>query len=220
MQLSIEEVAEGLDWPVEKWEGNCFAVASQMVEKGIVEGEAVYGHFLGGASKEGYWAARSDNPFIRHGWIILPDGRILDPTRWSFEAVEPYIWVGENSGEYDRGGNKLLGMIAERRPWPDFDEDAEKTYKFEWMEEIVMDLENAGAHLRDPLDPDIMERDPLDFGEPYHLTLTGEQVFWIANLPLDAYKIKQRAYEVYLQIREQGLDGFIPLDNRIEILKD
>jgi hypothetical protein len=219
MQLTIEEVEKAIDWPIEKWEGNCYGVACQIVEKGLVEGEAVYGHFLGGASEDGYWAARSEHPFIRHGWILLPDGRIMDPTRWSFEAKEPYIWIGENSGEYDRGGNKLLGMIAQRNPWPDFDEDAEKTYEFEWMEEVVMDLEDVGAHLRDPLDPDIMERDPLDF-EPYHLTLTAEQVFWIANLPLDVYKTKQSAYDVFIQIKEQQLDGFIPIDNRNEILGD
>ena len=29
-----------------------------------------------------------------HVWIELPDGTVLDPTRWTFEGVWPYVYQG------------------------------------------------------------------------------------------------------------------------------
>ncbi|MHB8618316.1 MAG: hypothetical protein ACYDAG_01890 [Chloroflexota bacterium] len=35
-----------------------------------------------------------------HVWLQLTDGRILDPLRWEFQGVEPYIYVGHSRDEY------------------------------------------------------------------------------------------------------------------------
>jgi len=216
-QITIEAAVKAMDWPVEKWEGNCFAVATQLVKSGLVKGEAVYGAWYGEINPLGYWGGRAGGMFVRHGWVLLPDGRILDPTRWSFEGVEPYIWIGSGDAkEYDHGNNRLQEMVINRTPWPHFD-DGTGEYLFELLPEIVDDLENGGAVLRDPFDPEQMERDPLDFSH-YRLTLTREQVFWIANFPLTRFSTKQHAREVYIQIGEHKLDAYIPIDNRRAVL--
>lgn len=216
-QITVEIAVKALDWPIEKWEGNCFAVASQFVKQGLVEGEAVYGAWYGDINTKGYWRHRAGGPFVRHGWVLLPDGRILDPTRWSFEGVEPYIWIGPgDSPEYDRGNNRLQEMVLNRTPWPHFD-DGTGEHLFELLPEIVDDLEGGGARLRDPLDPDQMGRDPLDCSH-YRLTLTREQVFWIANFPLTRFSTRHHAFEVYTQIEEHGLAAYIPIDNRNAVM--
>lgn len=208
--LTIGYVEKALDWPVEKWEGNCFAVASQMVKQGVVEGKAVYGAWHGLLNSRGYWKNKAGVPFVRHGWVILADGRILDPTRWSFEAVAPYIWIGRGDHEeYDRGHNRY--QEEHMQPWPDSD-DGERELLFELLPEVVDDLDNRGARLRDPLDPDQMDRDSLDC-EHYRLTLTHKQAFWLANFPLTWFSSEHNAREVYTQIAEHGFVGFIPIDN-------
>jgi len=40
-------VAQAIDLPIERWTGNCFAVASKAVDAKLVAGTAVYGHWRG-----------------------------------------------------------------------------------------------------------------------------------------------------------------------------
>lgn len=204
-ELTIDQIARSIQWQPERWEGNCYAVASQMLRAGLVEGRAVYGAWYGEVDSSGYWAHRVGTPFVRHGWIELSDGRILDPTRWSFEAVEPYIWIGPgDSREYDEGNNTLAEVMLSRNPWPETDEN--QTYRFKLMSEIVRDLERRGAELIDE------EVDGLNYT---HLDcdLTKAQVFWLANFPVTLYSSPYHAREVFTQIHEHGFRTFIPLDN-------
>lgn len=96
--------------PTFEWEGNCYAVACAVAP--LVEGRPAYGHWLGTVSpRSPIWASRAGASFQRHGWVVCPDDRILDPTRWSFEARAPYIWLGydaddEDAMEYDEGGQR------------------------------------------------------------------------------------------------------------------
>ena len=90
--------------PTDDWRGNCFALAAQAVTHGIVEGRAVYGTWRGPISEDSIFFEHQGE-FVIHGWVNLPDGRICDPTRWVFEAVEPYIYIGKND-HYDEGVNK------------------------------------------------------------------------------------------------------------------
>jgi len=204
-ELTIEQAAKAIDWPVEKWEGNCYAVACQILKAGLVDGRAVYGAWYGDINTDGYWKHRAGGLFVRHGWIELPDGRILDPTRWSFEAVEPYIWIGPgDSREYDEGNNTLAEMMLSRNPWPE--PDGSKTYPFELLAEIVRDLEHYGAELTDE------EIDGLDYRH-IDCDLTGPQVFWLANFPLTLYSSRDHAREVYTQVAEHGFQAYVPMDN-------
>ena len=210
--LTVEQVEKALDCPATEWEGNCYGVATMIVQKGLIEGRAVYGHFLGEVSKNSpFWNKRAGHPFVQHGWVEFEDGRILDPTRWSLEGVEPYIWVGDAGEEYDEGGNEW--RHATRSPWPLFDDSQhDATYRLELLPEIVDELDGLGARLRDPLDPDQMDRDSLD---PSHMILevTVEQVFWLANIPVNRMRNRWHACELFIQIEEHGLKGYIPLDN-------
>jgi hypothetical protein len=209
---TVEQVVEAIGLPVEKWEGNCYGIASLLAKSGLVEGRPVYGHFLGEVSeKSEMWSARSRHPFVQHGWVELEDGRILDPTRWSFEGVEPYIWVGDAGEEYDEGGNELRAMMMS--PWPFFDDsEHDETYMLELLPEIVDELDGIGAQLRDPLDPEQMERDSLDSSH-MRIDVTREQLFWLANVPVNRVLNRWHLRELFTQIAEHECKGFVPLDN-------
>jgi hypothetical protein len=100
-----------------------------------------------------------------------------------------------------------------RPPWPFFDDSQhEKTYKLELMPDIVDELDSLGAKLRDPFDPDQMERDPFDSSHMV-LEVTVEQIFWLANIPVNRLSNRWYAEELFKQIEEHGLKGYIPLDN-------
>lgn len=100
MNLDPELIAHAIDLPLDKWPGNCAGVAALILFHGLVDGKDEYGFYLGPTEDGTMFAGKT---MIRHGWIKLPDGRIYDPTRWVFEDVDPYIYVGHNTDDYDRG---------------------------------------------------------------------------------------------------------------------
>lgn len=112
-QLTAESAAAALGLPLKHWAGQCFGIASGFVDAGLVEGHAVYGHFLGRVSPHSVpFGVRCRLPFQAHGWVVLADGRILDPTRWVFEATSPYLFIGPGDNpEYDQGGNTLRTLL-------------------------------------------------------------------------------------------------------------
>ena len=208
-KLTIGQVVAALDWPTVGWEGNCYAVATQIVKARLVEGRAVYGAWTGLATSR-YWAHKAHHPFIRHGWIVLSDGRILDPTRWSFEGVPPYIWIGrKDHEEYDEGNNGLAEMVLARTPWPEPDDS--KTYRFELLSEIVREVERHGAELTED------EIDGLDYSH-IDCDLTGPQVFWLANFPITLYSSLDHAREVFTQIGEHDFKAYVPMDNWARVM--
>lgn len=111
--LTAQSAAQALGIPLESWRGQCFGIATALVEKGLVPGHAVYGHYLGRVSPQSVpFGSRRQVPFQAHGWVVLPDGRILDPTRWVFEAKSPYLFIGPyDNPEYDEGGNRLRTLM-------------------------------------------------------------------------------------------------------------
>lgn len=207
-ELTVEVVEGALGKLRERWKGQCFTVASMIVDRGLVEGRAVYGHFVGHIDPKSYFGSRSRHPFVQHGWVRLCDGRILDPTRWTFELNEPYIWLGENDGSYDEGGNRW--RIATMSPWPD-PEPGERRYQFQLGPEVIRDLEAHGAELVEE------ELDGLDY-DLVSLELTTTQVCWLANFPLTCFSTTWHAADVYAQIVGYGLEAFIPIDNREAVL--
>lgn len=137
------------------WVGNCYAIARQAINEGIVDGIAVYGHWLGGAAPDSYFSYKTV-PFIHHGWI-RNKYVIVDPTRWVFFGNEPFIWFGPlDSPEYDEGGNLWLKMME--RPCPAFD-PTEKLIEADWPDPVY-DLIGGSVGV------------------------TVSQAFWIGNLSL------------------------------------
>jgi len=208
--ISVRDVETATGHPVRAWKGNCYGMASAVVETGLVKGRAVYGHFIGEVSKNSFFGQRAGLPFVQHGWVVMDDGRIFDPTRWCFEGDSPYIWVGENDGSYDEGGNEFRKMIM--RPWPtDLPKPGEKRYKIQLRGDIIRELEDYEAELVDE------EIDGLDY-DLRDVYVTFNQLHWLATFPITCFSSKNNAYDIFIQIKEHELVGLIPLDNRLAVL--
>jgi hypothetical protein len=129
----IDVIVRMIDTPkldVNNWKGNCYHVACQIVKQDVLmtECRAVYGHYLGPISPDGYFKARIGMPFVQHGWVEFPNGDIIDPTRWVFEAKQPYIALIEHDNvvleEYDEGGNQWREATTD--PPPKYSKDDEQ----------------------------------------------------------------------------------------------
>jgi hypothetical protein len=188
-ELTIEAVAEAFGGPAKNWHGKCFGVASAIVDEGLVEGEAIYGHYLGPIAKDGFWGQRRGHPFVQHGWVLLPDGRILDPTRFSFENKDPYIYLEDNEDDYDEGGNQFRQAMHAKRPCPDAGGD--KPLEWDASQEEAQAFESLT-------------------GTPF-ADFNFEQAFWIGNMPYD--EIKGAISLVYTTFARNKLIAIIPMDN-------
>jgi hypothetical protein len=137
-----------------EWAGRCYELAQAGIKAGLVYGKARYGHWVGPVAEDSMFHGK---PVIHHGWVELPDGSVVDPTRWEFEGKLPYIYHGP-SDHYDVGGNLLRKQFV--KPCYDFDPKAKRLY---------------------PLPRAIRPLIPKSKNN----IATAEQVFWMANLPVD-----------------------------------
>jgi len=208
----INVIARMIDTPnldLNRWKGNCYCIASKIVNEDVLmtDCRAVYGHYLGPVSSKSIFKSRRNMPFINHGWIVLSNGDIIDPTRWVFEAKEPYIAFMDSMDdvaidEYDEGGNEW--REANMSPAPLYRKD-DRQFPFT-----------------------MKDFDKLD-GRTYVLSLLGDkrenikeicldQIFWLANLSLDILGIHVR--EIYAYIVGMDQVSFIPIDNKMKILTE
>lgn len=204
---SLDEVVRRIDWKAADWAGNCYAVACAIVKAGLVKGVAVYGHWLGPVAPGSFFGGKEavtkgrSRPFIRHGWVLLDDGRILDPTRWGFDGKEPYLHVGPaDAEEYDEGGNDM--RVALRRPPPAFDPTAKTA-------ELSKSVLPSGTW---KFVESLLEIDYLD-GHQVPGTISIEQLYWLANLPIQELG-PIHAPVLYEAFEKIGHGPAIPLDNR------
>lgn len=196
-RCSIAVIERVIGIPCSDWHGNCFAIASQMVESGLILGTAVYGHYLGPVSPIGYWRQYAERPFIQHGWIALTDPlsnyRIMDPTRWSFEHAKPFVTLllptDEAFNDYDEGGNMWRAATQRPCPKPTF---GEKLIKLE-----------LSAQARQLVQALIPASSPI--------ALPASQLFWLANVPYDA--LAPLSAEIFMAISRAGLRATVPIDN-------
>lgn len=189
----VHEIGEQIETPVEDWPGRCHQIAGSLIDMRLVTGRLIYGHYLGPVSEHSMFANRLGLPFIQHGWIIHESGVVVDPTRWVFEHEEPYIFIdlfGENSGQYDEGGN--VWRATQTRPPPDFHKS----------DQVV----KIGT-----LDPSV--RWFIMSLLSYPPKITVKHVFWLANLPPDT--LGSLTSDIYQWIIDRDFSGFIPIDNRI-----
>ena len=196
--LTIKEVEKAIDMPAQRWHGKCFEIATAIVEANLVSGVAVYGHYLGHVDPDGYWGARANAPFFQHGWILLDDGRILDPTRWSFEDDQPYLALFSKDedgddyfGDYDEGGNQWRKAMLRPCPPPSKNGRKEPLKLSNEAKRFVSCL------LADGVTPENM---------------CVEHVSWLANANYD--DLGEFVYEIYRAICQlpHG-SAFIPIDN-------
>tara|TARA_B100000700_G_scaffold252166_1_gene283528 strand:- start:9037 stop:9615 length:579 start_codon:yes stop_codon:yes gene_type:complete len=184
--LNIKDVENTLNLPAEKWKGHCHAIACQIVKAGLVEGRAVYGHYLGNV-KEGTFFSKY--PIVQHGWIETKDGKVIDPTRWFFEDVEPYIYCEDKNEEYDEGGNKY--RMDNLKDKPEYNPNSKQLTVNHTQDELVI-------------------RMALDLDDNCH-SISIEEAFWLANLPLPM--LEGVAKPIYSFLEKNGMKAFIPLDN-------
>ena len=185
------EVALGEDALL--WAGRCYEIACAVVQEGLVEGAPVYGHFVGEIDPRSYFGRHANAPFVRHGWVQLPDGRVLDPTRWSFESGAPYLYVGD-ADDYDEGGN--VWREAMLKPPPAFVEGERQVG--------ILMLLGPGAHAY------VLDLFGVKF-EDRTRNLTFSQAHWLANLPYNTLSVY--AGDVYGALEKEGLRAHVPIDN-------
>lgn len=195
-QLNVRAVEKTIRIPAEKWRGRCHEIAALLLKHKLVRGKLRYGHWTGIVMK----GSRLDyypNGLVRHGWVELADGTIVDPTRFDFEQKPPYIYVGKND-YYDAGGN--LERLSTLSPAPKFDPQ-DKLLLLQ-----ISDNPTASfliSNLQRPI-------------RNHQLVITIHQAFWLANLPLQI--LGKNAKQIYKSLIAAGQEGLIPIDNNQMIL--
>jgi hypothetical protein len=193
--ITVEQLEKVSEMEARRWVGNCYGIAC--VAAPLAGGVPVYGHYLGPVHSKSMFAMRKG--FIQHGWVSLPDGRILDPTRWEFEGIEPYIYVGP-SDHYDEGGNQLrMQMLGSS---PEFDSD-EKVFNItsSMLHTEAWNFVESVLGLRDCLGWDGYEAGDVDL----------KQLQWLANQ--DPATLEGHGGDIYAMLTRLNLKGFIPIDN-------
>lgn len=189
-----EAIAEVIGVPVKDWPGRCHEIAGKIVASGLIEGRTQYGFFHGFVSPL-CTPFNHRAPFQRHGWIRTTDDQIVDPTRWVFEAADPYIYVGPaGSEEYDLGMSSIRRQL--RGEPPQFDPKDEPF-------ELRMKAQTVIAVHRMMLERSVVVDDLT-------LRLSRSQGFWLANDP-DMF-VEPHAKDVYNALDRVGHLAWVPID--------
>ena len=245
-EMPIADIAARIALPAQDWDGKCYGVALALVEANLVPtgSRAVYGHWRGEISPQSSFAGRRTLGFTGHGWVLTPEDRIIDPTRWAFEAVAPYIYIGADpstellevcsvcehldSEHADMWGGRCTGGdMADYDCGPClFTPTSDPRLRQEADE-----YDEGGNQLRTqlltplPAKTEAPAATPAPTGSVAMLLsqhghdgspLTGQQALWLANLPLDHYQGFAR--DCYEWLIENDLVGLIPIDNKRAIL--
>lgn len=193
-QLNPQEVSNQIKVPLEQWEGNCYSISCQMLVHDVVEGRPCYGHYYGHIAKGTLFY---DRPIVQHGWIETKDGYIIDPTRWVFEGVEPYIHVGKlkSSKEYDEGGQLLLKMTMP--PIPEHDST-----------KVIVEIKDEKMSF---LISSMLKRKDVQKG------LTMMECHWLGKQPLAA--LGENAKDLYQFMIDNKQSAWIPIDNKMKVMQ-
>jgi hypothetical protein len=245
--LSVEEIAERIEVPLARWAGNCYGIALAMVEAGLVPSgsRAVYGHWLGPIDDRSTFASRQGLGLTGHGWVETPGGQVLDPTRWAFENVDPYLYVGGdpsenieeqclNCGHLDDEHDSQWGGPCAGGDGAGYD-CGDCLFEPTVSDQLRRDeryYDEGGNRLREanmrPLPPFAAGPPVVALPTPANVAVllqanghaggpvSGAQAHWLATLPLSA--LGPLAEPTYRWLIEAGLSGLVPLDNRMSVL--
>ncbi len=183
---SIQEIEQIIGVNSKDWIANCYGISDSFLKHNIVQGQLCYGKYYGYVSDQSYFHEHS---FPNHGWIEH-DNKIIDPTKWVFEAIKPYIYVGKIDRKiYDLGSNKLRKAL--RRPAPDFNPNIKSVQIQEHHINFIFSF-----FLQD---------------KKYRDTVSLDQISWIASLSLD--ELSQFARPLFQWLQKNRLNAFAPIDN-------
>jgi hypothetical protein len=197
--ITLKQAEAALGEPASAWVARCYEIASRLVDRGVVEGVAIYGHWRGPVAKGSHFAGRNGAGFVRHGWVLLPDCRIFDPTRWVFENVRPYLYVG-SADHYDEGGNIFRESQEPARP-PKFNDD-EEVYVFD---QFILPDADAFKFIERLFD--LYEREDCERPE-----LSRNQIHWLAHR--NPKSLKGNAKAIYAALTKLDLISLVPIDNQ------
>jgi len=244
--MSAQEVAVAIDVPLEQWSGNCFAIATKLTTSGLVPSgsRAVYGHWLGPIAPASSFAARAHLGLTGHGWILTEDDQVIDPTRWVFEAVPAYIYIGGDQSNNIDEVCRTCGHLDDEHEgfWSRCTGGDMAGYDCgECLFEPTVDAvcardarcyDEGGNTLREqrmrpypPADPATPTPDNYPPGVAQMVLaqlgydgagMSPSQMAWAANLPLPLLSVA--AEELYQWLIDKGCAGFIPYDNRLRVL--
>lgn len=116
---TIAGLAAATGIPVPDWVGDCFGICLAIADRHLVAGKLVHGVYYGPVDPRSPflpppkpWTYAQEKEYgpidglepdeiaFEQGYILLPDGRVFDPTRWTFEMVRPYVYIGP-ADEYE-----------------------------------------------------------------------------------------------------------------------
>jgi hypothetical protein len=92
--LKVSDLEQALGLRTWEWPGRCFEIARALVRVTDIEGRPVYGFWTGPVAPSKIFDGTANR--VRHGWVLTPEGQIIDPTRFVFERAAPYVYVGPN----------------------------------------------------------------------------------------------------------------------------
>jgi len=188
---SIAVIEKAIGIKADRWVSRCHEIAGCILRKNLVPSKSrlCYGNWMGAFEEGSPFHGRA---FTHHGWIELPDGRVYDPTRWVFEQVKPYIYVGAND-HYDDCAEELRAALHPSG----MPEPQGKTVEFP-----VCSVRTLRRFL------------PVVRKNHVHLN----QIFWLANQPLAHFRGHERA--VFKALVRATLGTLIPFDQRRKVLHD
>lgn len=188
----LRECEDAIGLKAMNWHGRCAEVAHGVNRALKLGWREQYGFYHGPVAPGGFFDAA--RPFHRHGWLLMPDGRVFDPTRWVFESAKPYIYCGPEGDEYDNGMERFKEMHRSDPP------EAKGGAKI---------LNCALA------DPDAALK-VTEYFENYP-DLTFDQIHWLGNV--GPRELGRHAAAIYAKIIELGHQACIPLDYRVAVLR-
>jgi hypothetical protein len=181
---------------INKWPLNCYAVSCNIFKYiNIQNAVPVYWKWFWFVSKYSPF----DNWVCNHWWIEFVDENnkiiIIDPTRWVFEWLEPYIYVWYNSSEYDRAWQKFQMLMRENwfKEIPLFDMNKDKKIEISFWKEI----------------DDFIYKNI--FNEKYNFYFM-KNIFYLANTPI----VNLQPYEkiIFHILIEKWYSSYIPEDTK------
>ena len=194
--LDAQTVARRIGVALDVWPGNCGGICERMLEKKLVEGRFAYGHYRGCISARSIFKDRRGLGFTHHGWILLADGTVCDPTRWVFTKSQPTIHFGPAAEDgkviYDEDGQILAALTAEaKRP----EKPEGQRVRLDGVKGLLR------AHICDLLGV-------ARIGQSIRMN----QLFWLCNLPPSWFG--DYALEFYGWVKKRGFLAFVPIDFR------
>lgn len=192
-EAAVLWIADKIKTPLSLWPGNCHRIAARLLQYQVFDGRLQYGLYKGPIHGHSIFSG----PAVRHGWI-RSDDTIIDPTRWVFEFVTPYIYLGPvESDDYDFAMSELRKEM--RVPFDSLDLSKGRQTKYKIpasLLDLVGRLTTISQQGTDSLQP--------------------VQLCWLAGA--DLAEFGDEATPLYTWLDRLGMRAFIPVDHWNEVM--